>query len=267
MTVPNAVISSQGIFKEGMAYVALSCVTKAEGLFLRDFDEAKIYGPEKLADYMSQAEILNIPKHICPLFDVSTFTVVFHNIQSLSAHLQDLQRNVQMCKCDVIALTETWILESAPVPILHNFYSLAFKCYRSSVCFFVKDLLRITSIPLPETSIDVLPIKLYEPEVVVCVVYRKPSIPLNTLNSDIQQILPYLPDCYTVIGGHFNINVADNPQTVQPHSLQALGFTQIILSPTTIAGTLLDHIYITNFPTVNNSGVVQTYYSYPDAVF
>ena len=64
-----------------MTYVALSRVTKIQGLYLRDFAENKIYAPDKLANYFKTVTKLQIPNTICPLYDTTAFVILFQNIQ------------------------------------------------------------------------------------------------------------------------------------------------------------------------------------------
>ena len=101
----------------------------------------------------------------------------------------------------------------------------------------------------------------------VCVIYKKPAIALSILNQDIETVLPYLPYDSTIIGGDFNINVIDQPYRVRIQALEKHGFSQVITTPTTTGGTLLDHIYLRRLPVDNESGVLQTYYSYHDAIY
>ncbi len=99
--------------------------------------------------------------------------------------------------------------------------------------------------------------------------YRSPSTPidtfvnvLNTITSQIQ--LQSIP---TVIMGDMNDSLMDTGISRITTVLSVSGFTQLVTSPTTDKGTLIDHVYY-NGPL---DGVIvevsDTYYSDHDAVF
>ena len=269
MTVKKAVISLKSIFKEGMAYVALSRVSSIAGLFLRDFDEKKIYCPPHLQQYLQHMDKLIISKELCPLLHEDGFVVAFHNIQSFHAHKADLIRNLQMTIPKILGLSEVWLTNDHPNFAIPGYkLILAEQRDRGGVGFCVHQSLEFNLIHLPTTTAcDVLAIKVYNPDMTVCVVYRKPSSRLTDFNKDLSAVINQLPDEHVVIGGDFNRNTVDEPEKIVFKPLQLKRFIQIIDKPTTTSGSLIDHIYIKNNPNSWRSGVIPTYYSYHEAVY
>ena len=191
MTVKNAVISLKSIFKEGMAYVALSRVSSIEGLFLRDFDEKKIYCPPHLQQYLQHMDKLIISKELCPLLHEDGFVVTFHNIQSFHAHKADLIKNLQMTIPKILGLSEVWLTNDHPNFAIPGYkLILADQRDRGGVGFCVHQSLEFNVIHLSTTTAcDVLAIKVYNPDMTVCVVYRKPSGRLTNFNKDLSAVL------------------------------------------------------------------------------
>ncbi len=109
MTLPQIVVSMEGIFKPGMGYVALSRVTSLDGLFLKDLDTKYIYCDKKV-----KASIESMPEKdlsdTLPLCNMAEnkFVVVFHNVQGLSSKVDDIVANPEMKHANIIAVSETW---------------------------------------------------------------------------------------------------------------------------------------------------------------
>ena len=89
-----------------MAYVALSRVTSANGLYLEDLDEHLIYCDAKLQDALQSMPIVELGS--VKLYKQGHLIIV-HNILSLGAHSDDIKSNHQIIAADVLAFTETWL--------------------------------------------------------------------------------------------------------------------------------------------------------------
>ena len=67
MTVNEAVVSFDRIFREGMGHVALSRATTLKGLTLLDYDPDKIYASPLLNDKLACKQQFSLPTHVFPL--------------------------------------------------------------------------------------------------------------------------------------------------------------------------------------------------------
>ena len=115
MTCDKIAVSLEGIFKPGMAYVALSRVTSLSGLHIIDFDPAAIYCDADVKEALTAMPTLEI-SHQQPLLHQvpmqpypRSLTVVHHNIQCVLPHLMDFKCNPEMMLADIVCLTETWL--------------------------------------------------------------------------------------------------------------------------------------------------------------
>ena len=96
----------------------------------------------------------------------------------------------------------------------------------------------------------------------IALVYRSPTVPRTALSKLLQHISLSNTPC--VILGDFNEHQPNSPilSLMCKH-----GFTQLVESPTTPQGTLLDHVYYKNPPSNVTIQVKDTYYSNHDTVY
>ena len=69
-----------------------------------------------------------------------------------------------------------------------------------------------------------------------------------------------------IIAGDFNENLLQNNQTILD-TMTSKGYNQVIHSPTTEGGTLIDHVYVRGIEqdTIKTS-IISTYFSFHDAI-
>ena len=107
---------------------------------------------------------------------------MFHNIQSLHAHMNDFRSNPETHQAHVIGLSETRISGTSEQrysldqyhPILHKDRA------HGGVAFYVKKSVNYDTINLPNVCLDCLAIRISHPEMTVVVIYNKPKNPRNT---------------------------------------------------------------------------------------
>lgn len=71
----------------------------------------------------------------------------------------------------------------------------------------------------------------------------------------------------TIMLGDFNEDILNTKRPEIPTTMATLGFTQLVQSPTTDYGSLLDHIYYNKLHTNIIVQVVDTYFSDHDMVY
>ena len=110
-TFERAVVSLHNMFRLGMAYVALSRVKTLNGLFLKDFDESAMYSDTAVQDTLENMATFPMGQ-FSTLSNLeisdSQFLLLQLNIQSVSAHFEDLQKITGFDKSSIILLQETF---------------------------------------------------------------------------------------------------------------------------------------------------------------
>ena len=101
----------------------------------------------------------------------------------------------------------------------------------------------------------------------VILAYRSPNVPINThatvMSSILNQSKAYMP---TIVLGDFNEDLLAKPESRLASLMSNHGFSQLVHSPTTDNGTLLDHVYY-NRPSEHwKIQVIDAYYSDHDIV-
>ena len=90
----------------------------------------------------------------------------------------------------------------------------------------------------------VVAIDIAETRLIIAVIYRSPSSSMQTFIKEMEEFLLFLPqNIPTVITGDFNVNLANNSESLLTTLMNGYGFQQKIKEPTTDSGSLLDHIY------------------------
>jgi len=119
LTTNQAVVSLDKIFAPGQAYVALSRVRTLNGLTIHGFNDKAIYCNTIIKTALEQMPIF-LSKSSEQLQNVTT--VIYHNIEGLHPHLNDLKANREMLNADYICLAETWLNDDDCRDVsLHNF--------------------------------------------------------------------------------------------------------------------------------------------------
>jgi len=132
-TTDKAVVSFDGAFKPGMAYVAISRVTSSSGLyFLQDhFNIDVIYCDHTIKYKLSAMPKANtllhwntlMPKE--PIDHINRVYIASHNCEGFIPHLEDMTSNIFLNHMDIIAMQETWLQPqltfSTPFPTTRHF--------------------------------------------------------------------------------------------------------------------------------------------------
>ena len=107
----------------------------------------------------------------------------------------------------------------------------------------------------------------------IAVVYRSPSVPQTTLTTVLSRLLTHLSMCNTLclVLGDFNDDLLNHQNSPTLRLMAKFSFKQVVQSPTTAQGTLIDHVYYRNpfFSSSSNTiiEVHDTYYSDHDTVY
>ena len=285
-TVDDIVVSLEKIFKPGMAYVALSRVTKQQGLHIKDLTTSSIYtNPEieKAIAQMPKTSSLPFWSTYVPALpnDNTLVHLGSFNIEGFNAHLPALLKHYFLSKLNIILLQETW-LTHMPLTIPQG-YSLISRfradCYKDTtpetsalqvmghggVSILHKHTFPVTSISTSHLNAEIQAATFQDPRsghltyIVNC--YRPPMLPTKQFISALDLFLSSVPKTAPlIVAGDFNINfVQTSPTNDLVTTMSRYSLTQVITSPTTTANTTLDLIFARNLGSHHHSVCPQTY--------
>ncbi|XP_066288772.1 uncharacterized protein [Branchiostoma lanceolatum] len=293
MTVPKAVVSMKKAFASGMSYVALSRVCSIGGLYITDYKQDSIYCDEQVEEAVKSMRHLQF--RCDPFINIDdrsesnrVLNIVHHNTEGLVGHFKSL-KSTCLLKADIICLTETWLsgdVQSSQVQ-LENF--TVFRQDRRRVCeadsmttssphggvaVYVRDGYRCSEIPIPSDirlECVVMRMSAEGVEILIVPIYRPPNVKKDVFICNLEKLMQHLATVKrntTIFLGDFNENLIsgeDNKKIL--NFFVTKDFEQLVEDPTTMKGTLIDHVYISPVPSNVSCGVIQTFYSYHDAVY
>ncbi|TKS65922.1 ATP-dependent DNA helicase PIF1 [Collichthys lucidus] len=282
LTVERAVVSLKKIFAPGQAYVALSRLKSLGGLQIEDFKQSAIYCDNKITLAMESMPAFKLVKTLsCDVNPVCT--IALHNVQSLKAHILDIEAHKALMKADCICLTETWLdvnPKEEPQLAGHVFHhNPRGNCYddsdpmfavlkqqqRGGVGMYCSENIDVQVLLPEKCNIECLYFEMQHVNLCAAVVYRPNSYKVDMFRQKLLQVIFHL-DKHAgrkMIMGDFNedILVSSSIQKL----LEQHGYTQHVRQCTTEKGTLIDHVYVKDTEDVIVE-VIQTYYSFHDAV-
>ena len=105
-------------------------------------------------------------------------------------------------------------------------------------------------------------------QIEVTLIYRSPSVPISTLLTALSSILSQLTTlCIpSIILGDFNEDLLTKSDLRLPNLMSSHGYSQLVQSPTTDNGTLIDHVYYNKPLECCTVQVIDAYYSDHDII-
>ncbi len=100
-------------------------------------------------------------------------------------------------------------------------------------------------------------------------VYRSPSVSMNVLLDYMYDLLGHLNtfNGISIVLGDFNVDILANTSSQLEALMLRCGYCQLVHTPTTDNGTLIDHVYCNSpAPECIDTNVADVYYSDHDAV-
>nr|XP_021330385.1 uncharacterized protein LOC101882679 [Danio rerio] len=295
MTMQSAVVSLKKIFEPGMAYVALSRTTSLGGLYIRDYDEKKIYADPEITTSLERMKMATL-EGIMPLFHLKktntnlleTLIIVHHNTEGLQSHIEDIKHHHELLLCDIFCVTETHLSGSciSSHVQLEGFKMFARNRHASystlpemakkdcgGVAIYCKEDIQAEPRHFIHhvTDLEFVVIKVDAPvTATIAAVYRPPDFSLGKFLPNIRGLLDYLEmmkENPIIVCGDFNEDHLSPGKKPILELFQSQQYQQLITMATTEKQTLLDHIYVSHPDLCMQSGVLHTYYSYHNPVY
>ena len=272
-TTENAVVSLNKT-RACMAYVAISRVTNLNGLYLSNYDGKRIYCNEAVTHHLSKMLPcdLSLANQVLNTNQREHFIIIHHNVQSLSKHADDIKCDFEIRKAHVIGLSETWLSTNhdktqyeLPGYQLVSIDKAPEEARGRGVGMYVHETVQFDTLTLEVDECDILAIRTKGiPSMVIMTVYKPISTSISVLSNvlnDLCTMIETFAVDYVVILGDFNHDLLKKPP------ISALRrYNQLIDSPTTAKGTLVDHIYIKPLPAAYKASVLASHFSYHEPI-
>ena len=269
----------RGRFSPGQAYVAFSRVKTLQGLHICNFNPTAIKSSIKVHEEMTRLNdnLVQLAPNLKFMTLPSNYITLLLNVRSIVAKLDDIKCDSYMNAVDILCFCETWLSPSQPSPHITDDH-VVLRCDRVSgnskggVLMSVPGTMKPSHTNLSTShGIERLTTRLcvHNTDIQIALLYRPPSIPTASFVTVLTTIVAHmsLSTLPTIILGDFNEDLYDNTHSHILDIMSNNGYTQLVQSPTTDRGTLIDHVYY-NRP--SDDAVVQvhdTYYSDHDTVY
>ena len=283
LTTDNIVVSFQGAFSAGQAYVALSRVKNLNGLHILDFDPKTIRVNAEVKEEMDrlrdQCSSADLEMNTFPTCD---FTLSHLNIRGIKAHMRDLQMEHVVLKSDIFCFCETFLqgtdkfneysLGRSDMDIFRIEREVADNIRSGGILMAVNRVLKPTLVTgTISDDMEQVTVKIETGSKGFCItcVYRPPSSSVKHFIKQTAQLVDELEQVYSsssfIIVGDFNEDILQGSNNISSF-FSSIGFEQYTKSATRDSGTLLDHTYVKATGYSIRAVVHDTYYSDHDVV-
>ena len=279
LTLDEIVVDMKGgRFSAGQAYVAFSRVKTLQGLHILNFNPLSI---KKSTDVQNEMIRLNtrllrtVPQFCCPN---NCIAIALLNVRSINAKLLDIDKDNSLKCANVLCFCETWFTLTQRSPlVLEN--QIDIRCDRAT-----GDNKGGVMICCPQTmepsrthgaayyGIEAVSTILLLPNssrLHLVLLYRSPVVQLQTLVDFLSGLLNIVAvsGIPSIVLGDFNDNILSGHQSRVVSLMSRYGYSQLVQSPTTAQGTLIDHVYYRGPSNSISVHVQDTYYSDHDTVY
>ena len=205
-------------------------------------------------------------------------SVALLNVRSIGAKLPDVLDDKTLSCASIQCFCETWLNASQLSPVLRP-NQIDIRCDRvicenkSGVMICVPSQMHPSDTQrFAANGIEAVCCMLVLPNLArmqIALVYRSPSVCQRTFRTVLCRLLRHMAMCNTpcLVLGDFNEDLLHQLNSPIPSFMSEHGFRQLVKSPTTPQGTIIDHVYYNNPPNNVTIQVKDTYYSDHDTVY
>ena len=287
LTTESIVVSFEGRFFAGQAYVALSRVKTLKGLYILNFDEKKIFVDKAVTEEMERLRKDHaLTREVSEDLSLEGCIKISHlNIRGIKSHKHDLRLDSCVQESDVLCLCETFLRnekifcgefigreDMSVFSIERPQQERDFHTPRGSGGILVAirhDLkpVLLESKNSPHLELLAIEINRVQGQLLLVTLYRPPNANIRVFLQDLEKLLNDLYSVHTdcVILGDFNEDIFKSQGPIFSF-FQSKGFQQNTNRATRDSGSLLDHCYTSSGLKVASISVRDTYYSDHDIV-
>ena len=280
LTLDEIVVDMKGgRFSPGQAYVAFSRVKTLEGLHIVNFNAKAIKKSIDVANEMIRLNTKVLPPMPQVMCDSSCLNIALLNVRSIRAKLPDLLADETLCSTTIQCFCETWLNASQSSPVLQA-EQIDIRCdkltceNKGGVMMCVPSQMQPSDTQTFTTNgIEAVSCMMVLPNLTriqIALVYRSPSVSRTAFVTVLTRLLRHVSVSNTpcVILGDFNEDLLlHQPNSPILSLMSEYSFTQLVESPTTPQGTLLDHVYYNGPPSNITIQVKDSHYSDHDTVY
>ncbi len=163
------------------------------------------------------------------------------NVRSIAAKMPDIASDNNIKKASILCFCETWLSTYEPSPVVHNNH-ITIRCDRASGDNKGGVLISMHSWRYATYGLA------NNTQIQIAVLYRSPRVQFQILTSLLSTLLNHtsmfsLP---CIIVGDFNEDILHQTESRIVSFMSTHRYTQLVNTPTTAKGTLIDHIYYYN---------------------
>ena len=279
LTLDEIVVDMKGgRFSPGQAYVAFSRVKTLVGLHILNFNAKAIKKSIDVTNEMIRLNtkaLLPVQQMMCKSHCVS---VALLNVRSIGAKLPDVLDDKTLSGASIQCFCETWLNASQVSPILQP-NQIDIRCDRvtcenkGGVMICVPSQMHPSDVQrFSVNGMESVYCMLVLPNLTrmqIALVYRSPSVSQTTFKSVLSRLLRHMAMCNSpcIVLGDFNEDLLHQLNSSILSFMSKHGFRQLVKSPTTPHGTIIDHVYYKDPPNNVTVQVKDTYYSDHDTVY
>ena len=243
MTIPYPTLLQtdfSDVFEGGMAYIVLSRIQCIEQLFLKPFHPKKLFCNAKAKDFVQKITHLVSEKIINLWMREHNMKFASLNCRSLKSHCQDIFELGIIQQANFILVQETWLPPDFKVhlPVKFNAVYL-YAGARGIATFYDAKISPLDIVKLCTDEANYI-IFIYFQFILVNVYQFAGNSNVKSFQNIIEMLAKY--EVPIIVAGDLNINLLDKRNNFWLSNVKMLN--QIVKNPTTIYGTLLDHIYL-----------------------
>ena len=284
LTTDSIVVSFEGRFFPGQAYVALSRVRRLNGLHILKFDPAQIHVDCAVVREMERLHKNRIVENTEAANPEHFNLQVSHlNIRGIKSHKDDLRLDQLVKQSNVLCFCETFLKDEDnfnqysfgrdDMQVFHidrpNSNDSKNQPGSGGVLLAVQQKIKPILIARQITRhIEYIAVQVNNNEALIIIsLYRPPGSSINMFLQEMEEILNHInPKNYAcIIVGDFNEDICHSQSKIANYFISK-GFQQKTDMPTRDSGSLLDHTYVSPKVNVLSILVHDTYYSDHDFV-
>ena len=281
VTVSEAVVSMEKMKFAGQSYVALSRVTSANGLQIKNCKPENIFCDAKISN------VLLSMKKLKSNTSQLSFDIILHNTQNLNVHFDKLVCDNRMLNTNFICLTETWLKNSNTANLqikgfefIHkrrcdSYKTKKFTALQNSsgggVACYNKIENKVTMLDLLINDLEYISFEISQNKTIIVLIYRPSQYHIGDFKQKMKQLLQKLiqfSNKNILIIGDFNSD-AKNTENRFVEFMKKYNYEQYVLEATTEKDTIIDHVYaklLSDCIYRLEIEIIPIYYSYHEAV-